>query len=64
MNAIKLEPDSECNSSQYEDEGEIPEPFTFVAVKEEIVSCTSKACVFLNIQSGFLCRHTKRILVM
>jgi hypothetical protein len=47
MNAIKLEPDSECNSSQYEDEGELPEPFTFVAVKEEIVSCTSKAYVLV-----------------
>jgi hypothetical protein len=38
MNGIKQERDSECNSSQYEDQGKLPQTFTFVAVKEEIVS--------------------------
>lgn len=45
MNEIKQEPDSECNSSQYEDQDELPQPFTFVAVKEEIVSSTGEACM-------------------
>jgi hypothetical protein len=45
MNEIKKEPESECNSSQCEDQDELPQPFTFVAVKEEIVSSTSEGYV-------------------
>jgi hypothetical protein len=47
MNAVKLEPDSEYNSSPYEDQGESPQPFTFVAIKEEIVSSSKEACVLM-----------------